>query len=315
METGERRYRNGVRWGAPIDVNSPEFVAKVRARIGKPYEHLVDPSVAGNILDPNDVYGLQGINVGFHTDAYDQNKRPTTKEEREHYLGIKGLPTEGLDPKKYIYGVGAGAAPTTFAHEFRHNEVRREGENRLADVRYAPTPESYAMAIQEAYEYFTKSMGSDLPISEKERYVLGVLEHNNKNQIDRHIKINNYEPSAAMDALYHPIDTIMGRRKTGSKGTLAQGTYQERVDEPYLNWVGSPTLPDPLNDDVERVMVKRSKENQELSEEMSAVQAEADRMAAERKRKWDAQSKNKKAAGGAVTMPNNYRAGGRVRVI
>lgn len=294
METGDRRYKNLDEFFGRVSTKDPEFAAKVRSKIGAPYEYLVDPSQAQNIGDPNTPYGLLGANIAHYRDPTKPGSvgATTTVQERQQEADRTGLASLGADPRKSVFGLGAGAAPSTFSHEFRHNVEKNESQNRLQDLLHSPTPEDYVKNIQFMYQTFTNSYGAKVPFAEKEKMILE--EFLNREQYDlfkRHSAINNYDTSTIQEFQAHPIDVITGNRKVGSHGNLTQGTYKERVQYPFLNFVGAPDNPDYMNTSTGRDKVAR----EEINDALDAA--------------------NKKATGGPINMPNNYRAGGRVRAI
>lgn len=295
METGDRRYKNLDEYFGRVSTKSPEFAAKVRSKIGAPYEHLVDPSQAQNIGAPDALYSTLGINLAHYRDPTKPGSvgAATTVQERQQELDNAGLASLMADPRKLVFGLGAGANPTTFAHEFRHNVEKDEDANRLQDLLYSSTPEDYARNIQSMYQQFGDTYGSKVPFAEKEKLVLEkVLDPEQYDLFARHRAINNYDPSFSLELLAHPIDMVMGNRKVGSHGNLTEGAYKERVQYPFLNFVGAPDIPDYMNTETGRDKVARDEIN-------AILEAAA----------------NAKATGGPITMPSNYRAGGRVRVI
>lgn len=208
-------------WGEQTSTDSPEFLAKVRAKIGDPYKDLVQPGMFQNSRDKNWASTLAGINLS----AVPMEKRIAAGRE----IGLGAI-----DPNKPYIGVGAGASPATFAHEARHDKFRNELNNRLQDLYYSDSLPQYAANIQSAYEDMRNDMGGrktkNIPFREKEKYVLNMATialSNTKSgiDIDKHVNINT-DPN---------VDPMT---------MLSKKAVKDRVAYPFLNFVGDPNLPD-----------------------------------------------------------------------
>ena len=222
--------------------DDPEFVSRVKALIGAPYQSLVDPSVAANVKNPNRKYTVLGENFFGKTDEDKAN-------EAEH-LGIAALP-EG----KRIFGIGAGASPSTWAHEFRHDEIKNEYANRLMDFIHGSTSRDAYVANVEGLWGHNKDYKKDYetPFEEREKYALEqaanflVPSYNRVNgiypDVDQHVEINSKGVNKKNEFIYHPIDSLMGNTVDTEKGRIARGTAVERATYPFLLFAGRPDLP------------------------------------------------------------------------
>lgn len=239
---GTREARQLDPYGEYTAVDDPEFEAKVRAKIGAPYEKYVNKSVAANVHDPERKYNVLGANVG-------DIPKERREEAAENY-GLASLP-EG----KHVLGIGAGASPSTFAHEFRHDAPEfNELGNRVQDTIFSNSPAQYVRNLEDLYGYYhVTRMGQDpdeiinTPFADKERWFMEFFHGQNPNGprgLLLNAKLNAAEEPSVLDKLFsHPIDYLTGNTKDTPTGKITQGTLEDRVAYPFLNFVGSPRLP------------------------------------------------------------------------
>lgn len=125
--------------------DSPEFEARVRAKIGKRFENEVanKAGLLSLVGDPKEYYPLYGVNFpGIRS-----------KEYIEKRLKDEVGPDVSVPDKARIFGLGAGASPTVWAHELRHEKVKDELDNRLYDLMYSTSPQNYAANLLHTYEW------------------------------------------------------------------------------------------------------------------------------------------------------------------
>lgn len=125
--------------------DSPEFEARVRAKIGKRFENEVanKTGLMSLVGDPKEYYPLYGVNFpGIRS-----------KEYIEKRLKDEVGPDVSVPDKARIFGLGAGASPTVWAHELRHEKVKDELDNRLYDLMYSTSPQNYAANLLNTYEW------------------------------------------------------------------------------------------------------------------------------------------------------------------
>ena len=317
MDTGDRFRKANEFYANPIDPNDREFEAQVRMNLLPRDWPLVSKENATTIGDPRSPSGLMGIYFGPNaSDSWKQemgigsiNPMPRIRAINT-YLDMdddkKHLPFSTIyrdmyrlmSPERWAVGVGAGASPGTFAHEFRHHAKDKTGwvddsTNHLLDVVASPSKGAYLRNIDHAYE----QIGADelwhttTPIynpyatfAEKEKVVLDAINAWN-NKKSKHHDPEHRVPNNIFEHYRHNVGFLSGspQEKYSDKnlletstGMLPRSMVNERAAYPFLNFLGSNFYNDA---------------------------AEA------------AKRKDKKAEGGTITMPNNYRAGGRVRMI
>lgn len=223
--------------------DDPEFVSRIKSLIGKPFESAVNPSVAANVRDPKRNYSVLGENFYGTT--------PEEKQEEARHLGLAALP-EG----KHIFGIGAGANPTTWSHEFRHDKIGDEATNRAADLVYGSTSRDAYVANVERLWRLHKNFEEDTetPFADREKYALrlahGILSSrpeyrvdNIKPDIARHISINREGTSPFAEAVEHPVESLIGDKVDTEMGRMTKSTAKERAAYPFLLFAGREDLP------------------------------------------------------------------------
>lgn len=226
--------------------DDPEFISRVKARIGKPFEHMVDPSIAANLYDPKEAFTILGVNTRL---ADTEEKRKKVAKD----LGLGALP-EG----KHVFGVGAGARPQTWAHEFRHDFEHDEGGNSLLDLIYGST--SRSAYVGNVNRLWNKANGDEkAPFEEREKFALkyadslmynDALHNNSKSLVEgvgypdiwAHKGINSKGPSTISETLSHPIDAATKGLAKTEMGGISQRHAQERAAYPFLLFAGRPDL-------------------------------------------------------------------------
>ena len=230
--------------GGRISTDDPEFVAKVRAKLGPEYEHLVDEktkSQAANIGRPDAKFNI----LGYYTprDIFPSEeeyvKKKTEKAFKDLIADNRNQFEDMISPNKSVYGVGAGASPRTFAHEFRHKLVNNENKNRLLDVLSSNSNTDYLKNLQFLYADIYGKFPDNVPISELEKLL--------HNQLGVH---NLLSKQNSKDYLpYIPHEWEDRKRTLENSGILsvlpdvAQQYIQrkaamDRVAQPYLNFEG-----------------------------------------------------------------------------
>lgn len=228
MPKGSHNYFKQIDpWGGRVSVDDPEFEAQVRAKIGDPYKDLVNKALAQNVGSETGIRSLLGVNL---------TKTPEKDRKTPDYTGAPGA-FLSFDQKKPIIGVGAGASPQTFAHEFRHNVEHDEYRNRLYDLMYSNSPTQYAANLEFAYNRIAEPGKRVKSLADKEKYVLAHL-YNLPEDIDinKHIKINQGDTPFTFSKT-----TELGY----PRGAASKAAIKERVQYPFLNFVGLKDLPDP----------------------------------------------------------------------
>jgi len=267
-------------------VDDPEFAGKVKASIGKPYEDQVDPKTAVNIGPPDRRLTTLGLNLNPGADT----------SRLANNLNKIGLPKAAaqvatLPPEKRVLGLGAGANPVTFAHEFRHNTVHSEEKNRVLDLIYSSSPEHYASNVQSLWELINRKTGKNIPIKQKETEVLSMLKEskNSKKLLNNfpisdlglHKKLNQYNLSKLDTVSTYPYETMLDTAETRS-GEAPVSMVKARAEFPALHFVGT-DIPDPFPKNN-----KFFKPNKKVAKTRAAE---------------------------PITLPEDYRMGGRVRMI
>ena len=241
MPAGSHKYFQQIDpFGGRISTDDPEFVAAVRAKLGPEYEHLVDEntrSQAANIGRPDAKYTDLGYR--YRAEHLDPNIITQERKKDARLATTFGQLEDILSPSKLVYGLGAGASPRTFAHEFRHKLVDNENKNRLLDVLSSDSRPDYIKNLRFLYENIHGKSANDVPIPELEKLLhnqLGV--HNLRSAADP----ENY-------AAHVPHEWEDRKRTLENSGILsvlpnvAQQYIQrkaamDRVAQPYLNFEG-----------------------------------------------------------------------------
>lgn len=222
--------------------DDPEFESRAKSIIGKPFESVIDRSVAQNIGTPNSQYNYLGLNTH-------KAETPEQKKKVAKLLGLAALP-EG----KHVFGVGSGAGPHTWAHEFRHDKVDDETYNRVADLIYGSTSrDAYVANVDSLWEHLN-GLDNETPFAERERKALNLANNflyarpeyrtdNIQPSIDYHFNINRKGPSSFTETVRHPIESIMGDKVDTEMGRIAKSTAKERAAYPFLLFAGREDLP------------------------------------------------------------------------
>lgn len=241
MPAGSHKYFEQMDpYGGRISTDDPEFVAKVRAKLGPEYEHLVDEntkSQAANIGRPDAQFNLLGYR--YRAEDIDPNIITEERKKDARLATTFGQLKDILSPNKTIYGLGAGASPQTFAHEFRHKIIQDEESNRIKDVLASNSLEQYKANLRLLYEQISKKPADNVTIPELEKHLHERL--NIHNFLSAH-KPKDYLP-------YVPHNWEDRKRTLENSGILsvlpdvAQQYIQrkaamDRVAQPYLNFEG-----------------------------------------------------------------------------
>jgi len=241
MPAGSHKYFEQIDpYGGRISVDDPEFVAQVRAKLGPKYKNLVDEKTkhqAANIGGPKSKYTQYGYR--YRAEHLTPEELMGAKKEDAGLAINVGQLKDILSPDIYVYGLGAGASPRTFAHEFRHKEVGNEGKNRLLDVISSNSQPDYIKNLRLLYEHERDESSDDVPISELEKLL--------HRQLGLHALLNKKDPENY--AAYTPSNWEDRKRTLENSGILsvlpdvAQQYVQrkaamDRVAQPYLNFEG-----------------------------------------------------------------------------
>jgi hypothetical protein len=233
MPKGSHKYfENLASYGKPLRPEHPEFRGQVLARLGGRYEEAFDPSLA-RYVGPDDLsLSLRGF----------QASPGAPVENKLQQVGRAGGDVSGLDAAPGVYGIGRGATPTTWAHEFRHLDVKDEGTNRLMDVAFSPSLQAYQSNVRSAYAYYADQWGLEPEVTfrEKEKYVIGRL---NPGMLDpkfslveekSHREFNRTGewpgPDIGWGPTFGSVETPQGR--------LPKRALRDRAKYPYFMWVG-----------------------------------------------------------------------------
>ena len=241
MPAGSHKYFEQMDpYGGRISTDDFDFVAKVRAKLGPEYEHLVDEktkSQAANIGRPDAKYTDLGYR--YRAEHLDPNIITQERKKDARLATTFGQLEDILSPSKLVYGLGAGASPRTFAHEFRHKLVDNENKNRLLDVLSSDSHPDYVRNLRFLYENIHRKSADSVPISELEKLL--------HNQLGVH---NLLSKQNSKDYLpYVPHEWEDRKRTLENSGILsvlpdvAQQYIQrkaamDRVAQPYLNFEG-----------------------------------------------------------------------------
>lgn len=146
MPQNTRRYFDELlRSSEGTSPDSPEFQARVRAKIGKRFEGDVadKAGLLALVGDPRTYYSLYGVNF----------PEVRSKEYIQQRLKNELYNAPAIPDKARIFGLGAGASPSVWAHEIRHEKVHDELDNRLYDLMYSTSPQNYAANLLHTYEW------------------------------------------------------------------------------------------------------------------------------------------------------------------
>mgnify|MGYP003325193054 CR=1 FL=1 len=265
-DKGLRSLKDYDPFGNYINPDSPEFEAKVRSNIPDAYRYLVDKNKAAGIKDPTKMYSTLGLNVS-DADVFHR----LTQFDSLSKDDVKKL----SDESKHVYGIGLGASPLVYAHEFQHDKIDDEFNNRLALLTASNSPESYWHNINDVYNWYVMNRATHSekdpktgkhipyknsdPFKQKEEAVLNSLnayfrardmngaenilgKGNYPPNTDLHREVNqNWDAGKDPPRLWttYPMDYLKGNTRETSKGVLPRTMIEERAKFPYLNFVGS----------------------------------------------------------------------------
>jgi hypothetical protein len=253
--------------------DSPEFAALLRSKIGKDYQHLVNPETIGLaalIGDPRTrPSNLYGLNTG--SSEYEGTKKSLLRRIKskigmdedfgKYFDEIKAdrppkTWTETITgkDKKRIFALGNQADPETWAHEFRHEEIKNEESNRIYDLLNSTSYPDYKNKINMWYQYGRK-LGPKIPFDEKERIVLEQLRINLPLEIYEYMKRelspedkNSGKGPIIQDAIDF-LNANIDLNRAGAKGPydptgkqLDRNLIKARADIPLLNFIGKGIL-------------------------------------------------------------------------
>jgi hypothetical protein len=261
MPTGSHKYFEQMDpYGGRIPTDDPEFVAKVRAKLGPEYEHLVDKntkSQAANIGRPDAKFNYLGYytprNIFPSEEEYVKGKKEQAQFFKDLVSNKKQL-EDMVSPNKSVYGVGAGASPQTFAHEFRHSVIHDEENNRLLDLISSNSPTQYRRNLESYYEQIHNKPADKIPLSELEYYFHEAL--NRADLFNTDGKDDGSYISAPMPLREKTKQTLENSGILSALPDVAQQYIQrkaamDRVAQPYLNFGRAPPLGVPFYKDYE----------------------------------------------------------------
>ena len=239
--------------------DSPEFAALLRSKIGKEYQHLVNPETVGLaalVGDPKaEPSNLYGVNMGNTTKSLPKRikeKLETDKQLGKYFqeVGSDRPPQTWLDtitgkPQKRIFALGTQADPETWAHEFRHEEIKHEHENRIQDLLNSTSYPDYKNKINMWYHHITGSPDKKkMPFDQQEKFVLDRLRQDLPLAVQAYMnkqtgKSVNYEDADSF------VKNNINMNRSGVKGAhdaagnkLDDFTIKARADIPLLNFIG-----------------------------------------------------------------------------
>jgi hypothetical protein len=248
--------------------DSPEFAALLRSKIGKDYQHMVNPETIGLAAllgnprkTPSTLYG-----VNVNKDLKSFPERIKRKIELDKNLGkyfdemnaerpaLKLKEAITGNPEKRIFAFGTKADPTVWAHEFRHEEIKNEESNRIYDLLNSTSYPDYKNKINMWYQYGRK-LGPKIPFDEKERIVLEQLRINLPLEIYEYMKRelspedkNSGKGPIIQDAIDF-LNANIDLNRAGAKGPydptgkqLDKNLIKARADIPLLNFIGKGIL-------------------------------------------------------------------------
>ena len=245
MPQSTRRYfeESGdlVKGRSPEDYGSVEFQALMRSKLGPAYQHLASPEKLGLISlvgDPKVAWNYSGVNYlrGLET----PEKTKSMAEDIAPVLEGKEMPKG-----KRIFGIGTGGNAGTYSHELRHEDVRNEIENRVADLVHGSTSlPAYKANINSLYKYLTNfdPEKQKVSIDEKEKLVLSKLGGNIVVE-KRRSRIGALN-SIMGDGFEGFINKNLELNKSGAVGgflgnkKLPNSIIEYRARMPFLNFVG-----------------------------------------------------------------------------
>ena len=241
--------------------DSPEFAALLRSKIGKDYQHLVNPETIGLAAlmgdpkaTPSNLYGLNTGNTPKSLPERIKHKLELDEQLGKHFDEIKAdrppkTWTETLTgkDKKRIFALGNQADPETWAHEFRHEEIKSEDENRIQDLFNSTSYPDYKNKINMWYNYGKKA-APEVPFNEKEKIVLNELRLNLPLAIQRYMS-NQAGKTVSFEDAADLLKTHIDLNRSGAKGAydsagkkLDKNFIKARVDIPLLNFIGQGIL-------------------------------------------------------------------------
>jgi len=253
MPAGSHKYFEQIDpWGGYISVDDPKFVEKVRAKLGPKYEHLVDEKTkktAQNLYRPDEFFNVAGQNFSYSKDPVKSKKQALAASVSSEQYKNAILP-----PLVTILGYGAAASPQMFAHEFRHNKIYDEEPNRFQDIYAANSPAEYHRAVTDWVQLHHPEWAS-LPFSEKEK-----LFPKNENE-------HPYEN------LRREAQNILSSSPQLLQRNIERKAAEERVNNPYLNFVGKTDMGYGVNteDFLKRILNSKRRETNSANGIATAV--------------------------------------------
>lgn len=229
-------------------VTDPEFSAKVRARMHSEDAHLVDPSKAQNI-GGNANWNLRGTNL--NRDRFYRENPELTPEEIEEKIEARygkvltreewmAQALKNID--RYIVGVGRNATPATFAHEFRHDTVSDELQNRIEDVLHSASPEDYYRARDMIRDILPE--GQEMSEEQLDEFLVSRMNMRARPRMSintaRQMQINRAPAKQAEQGIMSGIANFLGiaPKYTSSGRELRATDLKQRAAYPGLNFVG-----------------------------------------------------------------------------
>ena len=228
MPKGSRGYfKNLDPYAGPLKPENPEFEAQVRARMGSPFTPLVDPAMAAYIGPDSQGMSLRGF---FAPGGVSPESQLRSLES----FGMDSVGREG----KQVFGVGKGATPQVWAHEFRHREVKDEFSNRMKDVAYSASQQAYQQNVRTAHDYLVRQGRAEdrgYTFEEKEKAVLRLMPvyvDESRNLIQPYVNRNQGNPSYLDQVLGVTLGDRMERKRAAEQSRL-----------PFLLWAGKDSRP------------------------------------------------------------------------
>jgi hypothetical protein len=242
-----------------ISPDHPEFAARVRSKIGGEYQHLVNPETIGlaSLIgdprkEPSTVYGL---NVNKDQGNFLQriiNKINSEKEFGKYFKemdadrpAIKLSEAITNNPQKRLFAFGTKADPAVWSHEFRHEDIRSEEENRIQDLLNSTSYPDYKNKINMWYRHIPGNWDKkNVPFDKQEKTVLEHLDFSLPSAIQSYLskqanRSTNFEDAANF------LTTNMDLNRYGAVGAfdsegkiLDKSLIKARSDIPLLNFIG-----------------------------------------------------------------------------
>lgn len=282
MPINPRQYFSEIEEASgPLDPSHPEFDARVRARMGPEFADLFNPAEKAQSMvvgDPTAEYTTLGIN--FRPDTPIERIRevlePVTHETRTWSRDFPERKPQVIPKGKRIFGLGAGATPQTWAHEYRHNRLYpgntlddAETLNRVYDILYSSTSlPAYRNQIRKAHRAFFE-WAPDL--SFEDRMTLRQLPDADKEERVLHMVATRTDHRSSLDVPFlsalrsafrgsealpkNPNNVIRYNYELNKKGAvggflgkeqLPSDVIDYRARYPFLNFIGR------LGNDVEK---------------------------------------------------------------